>query len=101
MIIGFICMTEFSLGDVFSNFGKKMRSMYQRYKQQFLNKRDEKRQQKELAENETDVEITKSESVQPEQFQEEPVIQDLTEKAYQDTEEETSDQEPTRATKDD
>src|SRR5690625_5298821 len=100
IIIGFIFMTEFSLGDVFSNFGKKMSSFYQRHKQQFLEKRDEKRQQKALSKNETDVEITTSESLQSEQFQEEPVIQDFTDIAYQDTEEAPSDQEPAMASND-
>src|SRR5690625_7999503 len=78
-----------------------MRTKNQRNKQQFMEKRDEKRQQKALAKNETDVEITTSESVQPEQFQEEPVIQDFTDIAYQDTEEAPSDQEPARASNDD
>lgn len=78
MIIGFVFLTEFSFGDFFSKIGKKMKLVFQKYKEKRETVKSEKKSRKEEKQMETE-----SESLVDDVPYMEPVIQDFTEVAYQ------------------
>lgn len=78
MIIGFVFLTEFSFGDFFSKIGKKMKLVFQKYKEKREAVKSEKKSRKEEKQMETE-----SESLVDDVPYMEPVIQDFTEVAYQ------------------
>jgi len=78
MIIGFIFMTEYSLGDLFVKSGKKLKDLFSKIREKWVSYQEEKQAMK-------DVEISTPEiidSSQQEIEKDEPVIQDFTDVAY-------------------
>src|SRR5699024_7282562 len=78
MIIGFIFMTEYSLGDLFVKSGKKLKELFNKIREKWVSYQEEKQAMK-------DVEISTPEiidSSQQEIEKDEPVIQDFTDVAY-------------------
>lgn len=76
VIIGFIFMTEFSLGEVFIKTGKKLSSIFKKYKTRFTNDRN----QKDVAGIEDDDIILPS--APSKDLLPDPVIEDFTDIAY-------------------
>src|SRR5699024_6358839 len=84
MIIGFIFMTEYSLGDLFVKSGKKLKELFNKIREKWVSYQEEKQAMK-------DVEISTPEiidSSRQEIKEDEPVIQDFTDVAYSLTEKE-------------
>lgn len=77
IIIGFIFMTELSLGDLFSKLGEKISSYFKKINNYF---KEYKRKRK-LAKEEEDQHVPNSDLI-PDEVNEEPVIEDFTDIAY-------------------
>lgn len=75
IVTGILFMTEYSLGDFFSNFTKKIVAMIDKYKSRMK----ESRKKKETKEEQT---LIESEEPAKESTEDEPVIQDFTDVAY-------------------
>ncbi len=81
ILIGIIFMTEYSIGDLFSKFGKKLAQMISNYKDKSANNKEAKRKRKQDKEIE-ELDTTEVTEAPLEAYENEPVIQDFTDVTY-------------------